>query len=77
LKLGAESGAEPGAVEVEAGVGTRDAPQPTFAPLLAQVNARLDAVKAPVRWVPTREDWMLAPPALAALLQRHGLLDLK
>lgn len=68
---------EPGGVEVVAGEGNWETPQPTFAPLLAQVNARLEEAKAPVRWVPTREDWMLAPPALAELLQRHGLLDLE
>lgn len=66
---------EPGAVEVQAGVGSWDVPQPTFAPMIAEVNARLAAAHAPVRWVPTREDWMLAPPALAALLQKHGLLE--
>ncbi|RKG78549.1 hypothetical protein [Corallococcus terminator] len=66
---------EPGSVEIVAGVGSWDIPQPTFAPMIAEVNARLAAVQAPVRWVPTREDWMLAPPALAALLQKHGLLE--
>ncbi|CAM4480244.1 hypothetical protein HRD49_21250 [Corallococcus exiguus] len=66
---------EPGAVEVQAGVGSWDVPQPTFVPMIAEVNARLAAAGAPVRWVPTREDWMLAPPALAALLQKHGLLE--
>jgi hypothetical protein len=66
---------EPGAVEVVAGVGSWDVPQPTFLPLLAEVNARLEAAKAPVRWVPTKEDWVLAPPALAELLRKHGLWE--
>jgi len=65
---------QPGALEVAAGEGSREDPGPTFAPLLMRVNALLEDAGAPVRWVPTGEDWMLAPPALAALLVLHGVL---
>jgi hypothetical protein len=65
---------QPGGVEVEAGEGTRDVPSPTFAPLLMQVNALLEGADAPVRWVPTEDDWLLAPPGLAELLVLHGVI---
>jgi hypothetical protein len=64
----------PGGVEVAAGEGSWEAPGTTFAPLLAQVNTRLEDASAPVRWVPTGEDWLLAPPGLAELLVLHGVL---
>ena len=64
----------PGGDEVEAGKGSREAPGTTFAPLLMRVNARLERAGAPVRWVPTEEDWLLAPPGLIELLVLHGVL---
>ncbi|WP_164018297.1 hypothetical protein [Pyxidicoccus trucidator] len=65
---------QPGGTEVEAGEGSREAPGPTFAPLLVRVNALLEEAGAPVRWVPNEGDWILAPPALAELLVLHGVL---
>jgi hypothetical protein len=65
---------QPGAAEVEAGEGSRETPGPTFAPLLTRVNALLEGAGAPVRWVPTEDDWLLAPPGLAELLVLHGVL---
>ncbi|NMO15048.1 hypothetical protein HPC49_07360 [Pyxidicoccus fallax] len=64
----------PGDVEVAAGEGSWESPDITFAPLIHQVNARLEAASAPVRWVPTEDDWVLAPPGLAELLVLHGVL---
>ncbi|WP_267146687.1 hypothetical protein [Pyxidicoccus xibeiensis] len=65
---------QPGGVEVAAGEGTREAPGTTFAPLLMKVDSLLEGAGAPVRWVPTEEDWILAPPGLADLLVLHGVL---
>ncbi|MBJ6764077.1 hypothetical protein JGU66_25165 [Myxococcaceae bacterium JPH2] len=65
---------EPGAVEVEAPRASGEAPGPTFAPLLAEVNARLAAHGAPVRWLAVGTDWVLAPPALVEVLGRFGVL---
>ena len=65
---------QPGGVEVVAGEGSREAPGITFEPLLRQVNTRLEGAGAPVRWVPTGDDWILAPPGLAELLVLHGVL---
>lgn len=65
---------EPGGTEVQAGEGDWESPGTTFAPLLLAVNAQLEAAGAPVRWVPTEDDWLLAPPGLAELLVLHGVL---
>ena len=65
---------QPGGVEVAAGEGSRESPGTTFAPLLMQVNARLEGAGAPVRWVPSEDDWVLAPPGLVELLVLHGVL---
>ncbi|WP_338865454.1 hypothetical protein [Myxococcus stipitatus] len=65
---------EPGGVEVEAGEGNWEAPATTFEPLFRQVNALLEKAGAPVRWVPSENDWLLSPPGLAELLALHGVL---
>ncbi|QDE69553.1 hypothetical protein BHS09_22625 [Myxococcus xanthus] len=65
---------EPGGHEVSAPEGSREAPVSTFEPLLLQVNSLLEGAGAPVRWVPTEDDWILAPPGLAELLVLHGVL---
>ncbi len=65
---------EPGGLDVPAPEGRRDAPAATFEPLLLQVNALLEGAGTPVRWVPTEDDWILAPPGLAELLVLHGVL---
>ncbi len=65
---------EPGGAEVDAPPGDREAPAVTFEPLLLAVNGLLEGAGAPVRWVPTEEDWLLAPPGLAELLVLHGVL---
>lgn len=65
---------EPGGLEVQAPPGDRDAPGVTFEPLLLAVNGLLEGAGAPVRWVPTGEDWLLTPPGLAELLVLHNVL---
>ncbi|MFY1827197.1 hypothetical protein ACN47A_14855 [Myxococcus fulvus] len=65
---------DPGGHEVEAGEGDWDAPATTFEPLLQRVNAVLEHAGAPVRWVPTGNDWVLAPPGLAELLVLNSAL---
>lgn len=65
---------EPGGHDVSAPEGSREAPVSTFEPLLLQVNRLLEGAGAPVRWVPTEDDWILAPPGLAELLVLHGVL---
>ncbi|MFP2925848.1 hypothetical protein ACLESO_11640 [Pyxidicoccus sp. 3LG] len=65
---------QPGGIEVEAGEGSREKPGTTFTPLLRQVDTLLEGAGAPVRWVPTEDDWILAPPGLAELLVLHGIL---
>ncbi|AKQ65415.1 hypothetical protein A176_002327 [Myxococcus hansupus] len=65
---------EPGGHDVPAPEGSREAPATTFEPLLLQVNGLLEGAGAPVRWVPTEDDWILSPPGLAELLVLHGVL---
>ncbi len=50
-------------------------PARLFAPLVEHLNRELGRTGAQVRWVPVRDNWVLAAPEVVDLLVANGALQ--
>jgi hypothetical protein len=66
---------EPGSLVIVGGEPDWDEPARLFAPLVEHLNRELGRTGAQVRWVPVRDNWVLAAPEVVDLLVGNGVLQ--
>lgn len=66
---------EPGAHLIVGGEPDWEAPDGLFEPLVEHINQELGRAKSPVRWMPVRDNWVLATPELVDVLVSQGVLQ--
>ena len=66
---------EPGAHVIAGGTPERDKPSQLFELLVEHLNQELGRTGAAVRWMPVRDNWVLATPELVLLLVEQGVLQ--
>lgn len=66
---------EPGPHVILGGEPDWDEPARLFEPLVEYINRELGLAGARERWVPVRDNWLLAAPELVALLVDNGVLQ--
>jgi hypothetical protein len=66
---------EPGSHVIIGGEPDWDEPARLFEPLVGHINQELGRAGAQVRWVPVRDNWVLASPEVVELLVVNGVLQ--
>lgn len=66
---------EPGSHVIVGGEPDWEEPAGLFEPLVEHINQELGRTGARVRWVPVRDNWVLAAPELVTLLVNNGVLQ--
>jgi hypothetical protein len=66
---------EPGSHVIVGGEPDWEEPERLFEPLVEHINQELGRAGAAVRWVPVRDNWVLAAPGLVDLLVAHGVFQ--
>jgi hypothetical protein len=66
---------EPGSLVIVGGEPDWDEPARLFEPLVGHIHRELGSTGAQVRWVPVRDNWVLAPPEVVDLLVANGVLQ--
>jgi hypothetical protein len=66
---------EPGSHVIVGGEPDWEDPVQLFEPLVEHINQELGRAKAPVRWMPVRDNWVLASQELVDLLVSNGVLQ--
>ncbi|WP_324956299.1 hypothetical protein [Archangium sp.] len=66
---------EPGSHVIIGGEPDWDEPARLFEPLVGHINQELGRAGVQVRWVPVRDNWVLASPEVVDLLVANGVLQ--